>query len=187
MDRVDVIGAMILGVKPHFELELNTIDLDPDLRILEPCNPIGTRYQRKLSNLTGLRDLSQETIEVYCLLRHLITEREKAAGLQGLGITDTEFHSFQLFTFRVMHRLIALTQYEIPDSENRNTLIYGLLGNAGMIHIMMFTWSLIGKLGYAKLISTRIKSSLEMIDIQAFQIAYPEMMLWITRLGGMAS
>jgi hypothetical protein len=177
-------AAMLLGSKPYYELELNTIAHYPDLQALEPCNLIGTRYQTKLSNLTGLRDLSQKTIDVYRLLQHLITEKERAAGLQGLEITEAEFQSLQLYTFRLMYRLVALIQYKIPDSQNNNALIYGLFGYAGMVHIMMFSWNLIG---YGTMVSARIQSILEMINRQAFQIAYPEMMLWITVLGGLAS
>jgi hypothetical protein len=35
--------------------------------------------------------------------------------------------------------------------------------------------------------SARIRACLEMIDIQAFQLAYPELMLWIIIIGGLAS
>jgi hypothetical protein len=185
MDRIDIIGAVILGLKPHYELELKRCI--GEIQALEPCNPIGTRYQTKLLNLTGLGDLSQETIKLYQILRHLITEKESVAGLRGLSVTEAEFHSFQLYTFQLMHRLIALAQYETPELQNRNALIYGLFGNAAMIHIMMFTWNSIEKLGYVKVISARIQRSLRLINIQAFQIAYPEMMLWVIMLGGLAS
>ena len=189
MSRVDIMSAIILGSKPRFELELelNNPAPDPDLENLEPSNLIGTRYQTKLSNLTGLRDLSQETIKVYCILRHLITEKERTASLQNMKITNTEFELLQLYSFRLMYRLIALVQYEIHDSLNQNTLIYGLFGNAGLAHIVMFTCNAPLRIGNPKSISTRIRTSLEMINIQAFQIAYPEMILWIVIIGGLAS
>jgi len=56
MDRIDIVGAVTLGIKPRYELELNTCN--GELQALEPCNSIGTRYQTKLSNLTGIQDLS---------------------------------------------------------------------------------------------------------------------------------
>jgi hypothetical protein len=37
------------------------------------------------------------------------------------------------------------------------------------------------------MISTRIRVSLEKVNVHAFQIAYPEMMLWIITIGGLAS
>lgn len=37
------------------------------------------------------------------------------------------------------------------------------------------------------ILSTRIRDILERINIPAFQIAYPEMMLWIIMIGGIAS
>ena len=83
MGRIDIISAIFLTSKPRFELELEVDNPapDPNLEDLDRCNLICARYQTKLSNLTGLQDLSHETIKVYRILRHLIMEKERVAGL----------------------------------------------------------------------------------------------------------
>lgn len=154
MDGVDIICAIVLGSKPRFELKLDSPAPDPNPEDLKHCNLICTRYQTKLSNLTGLQDLSQETLKVYRILRHLIMEKERVAGLQNIGIINTRYQWLQLhgttntgsqwlqlhlYSFLLMHQLIALVQYKIADSTNQNALIYSLFGNAGLAHILMFT------------------------------------------------
>jgi hypothetical protein len=137
-------------------------------------------------NLTGLHALSKETIEVYRDLRRLIADKEPSAGFLKMGIAYPDFISLQLDSYQLMYRLIALVQYKVPDS-NWNALIFGLFGNAGLLHILMLTCNAPLPLRGRILISTRIQASLGMINVPAFQIAYPEMMLWIIMIGGMAS
>jgi hypothetical protein len=189
MYRIDIISAIFLGSRPRFELELDNPAADPNLEDLERCNPICTRYQTKLSNLTGLQDLSHETIKVYRILRHLIMEKERVAGLQNIRTTYTalEWLQLHLYSFQVMYRLTAIVRYKIPDSPNQNALIYALFGLAGVAHILMFTCNAHLRLGDPISLSTRIRTGLEKINTQAFQIAYPEMTLWIVMIGGMAS
>jgi hypothetical protein len=192
MDRVDVQSAYKLGLQPRFGLNSPNLPY-PDLEHSEPGNRIGARYQNRLFNLTGLQDISQETIRVYYILRHLITDKEPTAGLQEMGITDADFQTLQLYSFHLMYRLLALAQYKVPEVSNHNALIYCLFGHAGFRHIGMFTCNI--KKFFAQplpdqgpiLTSTRIKAILERIDIPAFQIAYPEMMLWVIMIGGIAS
>jgi hypothetical protein len=116
-------------------------------------------------------------------------EKERVAGLQIIGTTYERFPWLQLhlFSFQLMHRLIALTQHKIADSPNQNALVYALFGYAGLAHILMFTCNAHVRLGDPILVSTRIRTNLEKINIQAFQIAYPEMTLWIVIIGGLAS
>lgn len=185
MDRVDIFGAIVLGSKPRFELVNPALGLD--LKDLEPCSLLGARYKTRLSNLTGLQDLSQEMIEVYRILRHLITNKERVAGSQKMGITEAEFQSLQSYCTQLIYRLIALVQYKIPNSRNQNALVYRMFGNAAVAHILMFTYNLPPRTDTHVLMSTRIRTNLEMINIQAFQIAYPEMMLWIIMIGGLGS
>lgn len=181
---MDLIGAIVMGLKPRFE-PVNSALPYPDLEDSEPCL-MSARYQSKMSNLTGLKPLSQEAAKVYRLLRHLIIDKESVAGLQEMKIPESEFQSLQLYTYQLMYRLIALVHYEIPAS-NLNALIYGLFGNAGLVHILMFTCNSPLPIRDPALISARIRASLDMINIQAFQLAYPEMMLWIIIMGGLAS
>lgn len=109
-----------------------------------------------------------------------------------MGITDADFQTLQLYSFHLMYRLIALAQYKIPKESNQNALIYCLFGYAGFGYIVMFTCNvpILSSPLPARgpmLISTRIRAILERINIPAFQIAYPEMMLWVIMMGGIAS
>jgi hypothetical protein len=187
MDRYDILGAILMGFKPHFQFELINATPDLELEDFEPNDLIRSRYKTRLSNLTGLQDRSQETMNVYCALRHLINEREKAAGVKGLAITNPEYQLLQLYSLRLMYRLIALTQHKTSDLPNQNSVIYELFGNGGLIHVLMFTHNVAPHLGDLRLLSKRIQISLETIDMQAFQIAYPEMILWIIMMGGLGS
>jgi len=186
MDRVDIQCAFKLGLQPRFGLGTPGLPY-PDLEHSEPGNHIGARYQRRMFNLTGLQDISQETIRVYYILRHLITDKERAAGLQERGITDADFQTLQLYFFHLKYRLIALAQYKIPEVSNQNSLIYCLFAYAGFGHILMFTCNAKVPAGGPISTSTRIKAILERINIPSFQIAYPEMMLWVIIVGGIAS
>jgi hypothetical protein len=85
--RMDIATAIILGLRPHFKIA--NIAPHPNLDILP-----ATRYKTKLSNLTGLQDLSQEAVEVYAMLRHLIMEKEKVIAAQSSKVTDEEFDLF---------------------------------------------------------------------------------------------
>lgn len=184
MNRVDIIGAAILGLEPRFEH-----DNPPphyDLEDFETGNWIGARYQSKMFNLTGLQELSQETIRAYRDLRRLVVDKERVAGKLGMGITDADFLSLQLYCFQLLYRLIGLVRYHVPES-NPNALIYGLFGNAGLLHILLLTCNAPLPIRGRILLSTRIQASLRLINLPAFQIAYPEMMLWIIMIGGMAS
>jgi hypothetical protein len=180
IDRVDNLCSIAMNSKPRFEL----VNPAPDREDLEPCSLLAARYKTKLLNLTNLEDLSQETIEVYRNLRHLITEKERVAGSQKSRITEAEFQSLRSYSDQLMHRLIALVQYKFPALPNQNALIYRLFGNAALAHIVMFTCNMPRAPG---LISTRIRTSLEIVNLRSFQIAYPEMMLWIIMVGGLAS
>ena len=59
MDRIDTTCAIITGSKPRFEHGL--IEATPDIEFedFEPHHPLRARYKSRLSNLTGLQDLSQ--------------------------------------------------------------------------------------------------------------------------------
>ncbi|KAN0090582.1 hypothetical protein V8E51_019161 [Hyaloscypha variabilis] len=184
----DVVGAWILGSEPYWEVEIRDMATGPDLHP-EHYSGIAARYQSRLSTLTGLPDLSQETIKVYSFLRHLIMDKETLAGVQEMGIAEADFQFLQNFSFYVAYRLVAITRHQLPETTNRKAvLIYKLFANAGMVHILLFTWNTPTIIrGDPRLISTRFRELLEMIDVQAYQIAYPEMILWIITIGGLAS
>ncbi|KAE9372733.1 hypothetical protein N431DRAFT_409051 [Stipitochalara longipes BDJ] len=188
---VDVVGAIILGSKPRFENTNPAFPLlDPYLEgeDIQPCSVLGARYKARLSNLTGLPDLSQKMIEAYRILRHLINKKERLAGLQRMEIPEAEFQHLQSFCTQLMYRLIALIQYETsPNLPNENALVFRIFGNAAVAHILMFTYNMPLRSDTHVLMSTRIRACLEMINVQAFQMAYPEMMLWVIMIGGLGS
>jgi hypothetical protein len=184
-NRVDNIGAITLGSKPRFEL----IDPAP---YPDPVDSqfhylIGLRYKTKLSNLTSLEDLSKQTIEAYHLLRILVAEKDKAdwaPNSPGPGMVKAEF---ELRTSHLMHRLVHIVQYKIPEASNQNVQIYGLFGNAALAQVTTFVCETTRLGSMVQLCAERIRATLEVINIPAFQIAYPEMMLWIILVGGLAS
>ncbi len=185
MDRIDVICAIVLGSKPRFELvNPALLPLHHDLNDLEPYNLLTARYKARLSSLTGLPIISQEMIEVYRIFRHLVTKKEGIAASQSLGVTKADFQSLQSYCTQLMYRLISLIQY---NAMNQNGLVFRLFGNAAVAHILMFTYNMPPRSDTHVLISTRIRASLESIDLQAFQNAYPEMILWVIMIGGLGS
>jgi hypothetical protein len=185
MGRVDTVSAIVLGSKPRFELmNLALLPLHPDFDDLEPCNLLVARYKTRLYNLTGLPDVSHEMTEVYRMLRHLITKKERAASSQEMEIPEADFQSLHAYCTHLMYRLIALIQY---DSQTKNGVIFSIFGNAAVAHILMFTYNMPPRAGAHALLSARIRRSLEIVEVQAFQNAYPEMMLWIIMIGALGS
>jgi hypothetical protein len=158
------------NLKPRFEIVSPALYTDPKDLVL------GAQYKTKLSNMTGLKELSQDTVEVFCMLRYLLTEKEKVAAQQGSEIMDAEFQSLELYSHHLMHRLIALVQYKNPNFSKRsqNALIFKLFGNAGLAHIFLFTIKTPSTAPLSILLSTRIRTTLGKINIPSFQIAYPE-------------
>jgi hypothetical protein len=165
-------------------MNLALLRLHPNLDDLEPCNLLTARYKARLSNLTGLPDISHEMIEVYRMLRHLITKRERVASSQKMEISEADFQSLHSYCTHLMYRLIALIQY---DSQTKSGVIFSIFGNAAVAHVLMFTYNMPPRAGAHALLSARIRSSLEIVEVQAFQNAYPEMMLWIIMIGALGS
>ena len=156
----------------------------PDPPYWKSYNDTRIRYRTRLSNLTGFQGLAEETVEVYRILRNLMAEKSPISGSQKMGITKEEFESY---ADQLMYRLIHIVQYKVPGSPNQNALIFGLFGHAGLAHVTTFVCNPARRGSVLELMSTRIRASLEIIDIRSFQVAYPEMMLWIIMVGGLAS
>lgn len=155
--------------RPRFKV----IDIGhhPDLN-----TPLVARYKSKLSNSTNLPHLGRETVRIYGMLRHLITEKEVVAAAQKSDISDEDFQKLFFYLQNLMHRLIALVQdkgSESPEA-SENGMIYKLFGNAGLAHIFLFTFKIHGMAHIPILLSTRIRTCLEKINIKSFHIAYPE-------------
>ncbi|KAE9378435.1 hypothetical protein N431DRAFT_366976 [Stipitochalara longipes BDJ] len=177
---MDITTAIITGLRPRFEMPYR--DLNPNLDTI-----LCTRYKVKLSNLTGLQDLSQQAVKVHAMLRHLIMDKEMAIAAQKIT-ADAEFDLFVSSSQYLLYQLIPLVQYNNSASPTpgRNTEIFRLLGLAGLAHIFVFTFKL-PRSQMRIFISTQIRASLETIDMCNFQFACPEMMLWIILVGGLAS
>jgi hypothetical protein len=179
---VDYICSIAIGTKPRFGL----VDAAPrpDPAHWESYGGTALRYRTRLSNLTGLQELAEETIDVYRILRNLIAEKYKTSSSQEMRIRKEEF---ELHVDQLTHRLINIVQYKFPKSPNQNALIFGLFGYAALAHVMTFICNPARRGAVLQLISTRIRATLEVIDVRSFQVAYPEMMLWIIMVGGLAS
>jgi hypothetical protein len=171
-----------MNTKPRFELAALPPQQDP--ADWEAYSYLALRYTTKLCNLTGLIDLSQETIEVYWGLHNLAALKDLIFASDKSTITRLEFHSY---VSRLVNRLVNIVQYDIPNSLNQNALIFRLFGNAALAHVVMFMRDTPMHHSFCELLSTRIRTTLEVIDVPSFQLQYPEMMLWILVMGGFAS
>jgi hypothetical protein len=173
--------SIVMGSKPRFGL----VNLAPGqiLAAWGPFTSLDLRYKTKLYNLTGLEYLSDETVDIYRILRQLVAEIDRPHRFSGEGMTKAEF---QEYSHQLMRRVVDLIQYK-PEPSNPNALIYGLFGNAAMVHVTSYVSEPTRRGSIVELLATRIRESLEVIHLPTFQIAYPEMMLWIMMVGGIAA
>jgi len=177
--------SITLGSTPRFELVIPAAYPEPVYP--EFFKSIGLRYKAKLSNLTKLDELSQQTIDAYYLLRYLMDEKEKlCCSPQPLEMSIT-IEEFQIRTDQLMRQLTTILQYKIPESSKPYGLMFELFANAALSHAIAYNCKP-SKLGSPiQLCVERIRAALEEIDIPSFQIAFPEMMLWVIVTGGVAS
>ena len=194
LDRTDIFCAIATGYEPRFRCLLQA-PLDIDHKDLEPLSLLGVRYKIKLSNLTGLQDLSNETVEIWCMLRQLIAKEQRTAESQTTNFTEAEHNCIQC-PDRLVYRVLALSQCRVPDSPNHNAVIFMLFGYAALSHVILFSrnvppWFYLQvDTGPRERILQKLKRMgimIETIDLRAFQIAYPEMMLWIIMMGGLTT
>jgi len=173
-----------MGSKPRFSDKDDTPYANP--ADWKAFSDIGLRYRIRLSNLTGLEDLAQEIVEIYHILRHLIAEMQyrEEAQTQNPRISKEDF---ELYTEQLMHRLINLVQYKTSDPINQDVLIFKLFGDAALAHVTNFICTPARRGSVLELMSIRLRVTLEVINVRAFQISYPEMMLWIMMVGGLAA
>jgi len=170
--RNDIVTSLISGLKTR--LKIAAIAPHPKLDLLST-----TPYRIKLSKLTSSEDLSQEAVEIYAMLRHLIMDKEKTIAARKL--TDAEFDSFGSYAQYLAYQLIPLVQGKVlipPDQPYRNTGIFRLLGLAGLAHIFTFSWKL-PRPHVRIFISAQIRAGLETFHICSSQAAYPE--VWMDR------
>jgi hypothetical protein len=140
-------------------------------------------YEAKLFHLTGLQDLSKETVKVYWGMRNLMGLKEAALHLTR----KVEFASWSDMVERLKRRVVALLQSEVVKSGDPKLSIFVLFGNAAIFHISMFMRDLPRGVPLYKLLSSRLRASIEAADLAYLHQQYPEMMLWILLIGGLGS
>ncbi|KAE9364208.1 hypothetical protein N431DRAFT_431140 [Stipitochalara longipes BDJ] len=180
---IDTIGAMALNTKPRFDVAALPPHKNP--ADWAPLSHLALRYKTKLSNLTRLPDLSQETINVYWGLRNITAMKDLTATFEK----PPKLSWKELFSHigRLVGRLLNIVHHDLPPSRNQNDKIYALFGNAALSHIVMFLRSKPLHQSFSELFSERIRGTLEIVDLPTFQMQYPEMMLWILIIGGMGA
>lgn len=154
-----------------------------------PYDRLAQLYISRLTNLTGSQKSSELTVEVYWELRKLSRLKEEAAcslkegealdmGYLNIPFTDTA-SSFE-------HRLILLQQVEPSSSPSQRLSVFMLFGYAAFLHIFIFVRDCSKDLPFSHLLSLRIRTILEKVDMKQLQRQYPEMMLWILLIGGLS-
>lgn len=123
-------------------------------------------------------------IEVYWGLHNLSALNDLRFTSQKSTITRMEYNTY---VGRLVVRLVNIVQYDVPDSPNTNALIFKLFGNAALVHVVLFMRIAPMHHSFSELLSARMRKTLEMVDVPAFQLQYPEMMLWILLMGGLGS
>lgn len=151
-----------------------------------PYSTLARRYQSKLYNLTGQKELSEETIHVYSALKNItpLSERE-ALNMIGDGDATAVFQ-YKGQLERLERRSLALV-LSASESPNQSLLIYQLFGNAAMIHALLFMRESPASIPLARLLSERIRKTLDAVDLQSYLLQYPEMVLWILIMGGLGA
>lgn len=171
-------ASLVLDTRPC--LELDQLSPPQPHREWATKSPLAFRYQAKVLNLTGLQLLSQETIDIYRGLRHFTAVKD------GLSVSrDTsELGSLLDMTGQLERRLIKIVRSDDLDPPSHRTSIYKLFGNAALIHLVMFIRQAPTRLSLSNILSNRIRTLLETIDLGILQMQYPDMMLWILMIGG---
>ena len=177
--RVDSCSSIVMGTKPRFE-PLDFVDVESPAD-QGRYSSLAIRYKAKLFNLTNLRDLSEETIGIYWDLRNLSALKEVASCHPDRNV---EMISYGIMLEQLERRVVQMVQREDLLSPTTDLInIYRLFGYAAIIHIYMFMRDLLRGLGSFHLLSTRVRKSLECVDIRILYIQHPEMMLWIPIMG----
>jgi hypothetical protein len=171
-----------MNTKPRFELAALPPQQNP--ADWEAYSYLAQRYATKLCNLTGLTDLSQEMIEAYWGLHNLAVLKDLIFASHKSTITQLEYHAY---IGRLVIRLVNIVQYDVPDSPIQNALIFRLFGNAALVHVVLFMRDAPMHHSFCELLSSRIRTTLEAINVPSFQLQYPEMMLWVLIMGGLGS
>jgi len=183
MSRSDSTAAIVMETQPRFLL-LSINDDEERKPHWDLYNSLTLLYEAKLFHLTGLRDLSKETIEVYWGMRDLTRRKEMAIHSKQ----RVEILLYSDIVERLIRRVIALLQSEALESPKHNVSIFVLFGNAALLHMYMFMRDTPREYPFCNLITTRLRTSIEAgPDLAYVQKEYPEMLLWILIMGGLGS
>lgn len=154
-----------------------------------PYNRLTSLYESKLTSLTGSSELSELAAEICWELRNLSRLKEEAASYLkegealGMGFLNIPFtDTASCFE----HRMISLMQVEPVSSPSQNLSIFMLVGYAAFVHLFIFVRDCSKDLPFSHLLSNRIRTILEKVDMKPLQRQYPEMMLWTLIMGGLS-
>ena len=181
ISRTDCSAAIVMETQPRFQLP--SIDDEERPSDWYLYSSLAMLYEAKLFRLTGLRDLSKETIELYWGMRNLTGLKEVSIHLKQ----RVEFLSYSDMVERLERRVITLVQSKVSKSPKQNGSIFVLFGNAALFHVYMFMRDLPRGLPFSNLLATHLRTSIEAADLESLHNEYPEMMLWILMMGGLGS
>jgi hypothetical protein len=160
-----------MELKPRFvELVDHVMPPSPDLQAWSALVRLRNDIKPSYIASQTFQDLSHETIEIYRILRHLIAKEERnATSLEPRTTEAGTLEWLRRYPDPLVHRIIALAQYQFPQSLNlNNAIIYELFGNAGLTFIVMLTrngqpWVYVPKLISSRIrtMSTQIRTCLE--------------------------
>jgi hypothetical protein len=177
------VASIALEAPPRFKLsDLATPEptLNPG-----PYSPLALRYKTKISNLTGFHDLSSETISTYWDLRNITLLKDSICFSSDHSHGEADFEPSAHMIEHLERRCLAIIQSSTVHLTSSDLAVFPLFGNAALIHIMIFMRESPRRLPFARIISNRIRDSLQTIDLHLFQIQYPELMLWVLIMGGL--
>ncbi|KAH8782098.1 hypothetical protein BGZ57DRAFT_852885 [Hyaloscypha finlandica] len=177
----DVLAANVMETQPRFKLHIQDDEERPEDWGL--YSSLAMLYEAKLFHLTGLQDLSRETMRVYWAIHNLSSLKDSAIHLTR----KVEFPSWSDMVERIERRVVALLLSEVVRSGKPRLSIFILFANAIIFHINMFMRDLPRVLPLYNLLSGRLRVNLESVDLVYLHKEYPEMVLWILLMGGLGS
>lgn len=180
--RADTCICVALNTKPHFELVQSEREMGDDE--WSEDNGLAQRYKRKLFNLTGHEILSTNAIGIYTTLRHVPPLPEDEAFELIKNGEPARVYQYKGQLERLERRSLALIQMA-QEPSSRNLQVYELFGNAALIHALLFMRDSPGSIPLVRLLSTRLRKTLEESKVANLLLQYSEMILWVLIMGGL--
>lgn len=180
--RLDSCVSILLETRPRFDLD--TIEKPQHSFDCGPLSALALRYKNKLANLTGLLQLSRDSVEVYWKLRNLSQVKDEACYYQP---RDSDIDSYSDTLEYLERQVVAILHSEDLTLSGQNTSILRLFATAFILHIYIFMRDLPRGLPFFYVLAGRLRDELEFLDIEALLVPYPEMLLWILIMGGVGA